>query len=245
MVYGIISDIHGNLEALQKVIGFLKGKIDKLIVIGDVVGYGPNPNECLELLYNENPEFTLGNHEEGILKGDLSNFSEDARISLEWTISNLSPENFEKIKRWPEKIEKGDILFLHASPSNPTKGYILSQSQAKRAFQALEKRLCFNGHTHFPICFRKKQKEEKVEVIPCDFSGSLKVKIEENYIYMINVGSVGQPRDGFPFACAGIYDDEKKIFELFRIEYPVEITKEKILEKGLPSSLAGRLLRGL
>ena len=104
MRYGIIADIHGNLESLQKVLDFLKGKIDKLVVIGDVIGYGPDPNECLKLLYQENSQFTLGNHEKGVLTGDLSHFNEDARISLEWTISNLSPEYLEKIK-------SGDISF--------------------------------------------------------------------------------------------------------------------------------------
>ena len=245
MRYGIIADIHSNLESLQKVLDFLKGKIDKLVVIGDVIGYGPDPNECLELLYQENPQFTLGNHEKGVLTGDLSHFNEDARISLEWTISNLSPEYLEKIKNWPEKMEEENFLFLHGSPRDPVKGYIFSSSQAKSSFLKLNKKICFNAHTHFPICFRKRQTDEKVETIPCDFSGRLRIEIEEDYLYIINVGSVGQPRDGFPLACAGIYDDEKKIFELFRIEYPAEITKEKIIERKLPSSIGARLLRGL
>jgi len=245
MIYGIIADIHANLEALEIILKFLEDKVSTIFVLGDTIGYGPNPNECLEIINNKNNcLFIRGNHEEAILKKDFSRFTKEATISLEWTGRILDQSWFEKIETWQEKVEKENIFFVHGSPSEPLFGYVVSAVDAKPEFSKMTNSVCFHAHTHFPYCFRKKKELEKVEILPPDFSGGMEIRIEENYLYLINVGSVGQPRDGLPFACAGIFDSEKKLFRLSRLTYPAEITKDKIFKAGLPSYLGARLLRG-
>ena len=245
MIYGIIADIHANLEALEIVFKFLEEKVSTIFVLGDMIGYGPNPNECLEIVNNKNNCFFIrGNHEEAILKKDFSGFTKEATISLMWTEKILDQSWLEKIETWQEKVDKEGVFFVHGSPSNPLFGYIVSSKHAESEFSKMINPVFFHAHTHFPYCFRKKKGPEKVEILPPDFSGGMEIRIEENYLYLINVGSVGQPRDGLPSACAGFFDSEKKLFKLIRLTYPAEITKDKIFKAGLPSYLGARLLRG-
>jgi len=244
MRYGIVSDIHGNLEALTKTLTFLEPRSACLIILGDVVGYGPDPVACLELLADRGAIFVRGNHEEGFLTGDLSRFSADAKTALVWTSQKLSPEWRKEITSWPASRELDEMLIFHGSPSDPLFGYIYSPVHAKNAFPFLESAVTFHGHTHFPVAYRQKGEHGKLEVVPPDFQGTMRVAMEEEYRYLINVGSVGQPRDGIPSACAGIYDTDAKLFTLHRIPYPAEETKIKIEKAGLPSSLAKRLIYG-
>ena len=239
----IISDIHSNLEAFKSAIKFYeKNKIDKLIICGDIIGYGPDPVECINLAENNSDIILKGNHEEGIIKNDFSRFKKYAKISLEWTINEIK-EKIEIIKRWKEKIEIDDLLFVHASITDPYYKYLFKTVDAEEEFEKLEKKVCFIGHTHIPVVFKKNTETEKIEKILPDFSGRIELDIEENFKYIINVGSVGFPRDGFPFLCVSIYDTERKNFKLYRIEYEIEITLRKILEKGLPSKICN-LLKG-
>lgn len=245
MRLGIIADIHANLEALQAVLSFLEGKTERLVVIGDVLGYGPNPKECLESLVRHPAVFVKGNHEAGVVSGELSRFHKEAGLALEWTRQRLDAAWLEKIDRWPEELVLAGGYFVHGSPDDRLFGYISTSRQAESAFSVLTNRLCFHGHTHFPAAFRKKVGSDTVETVPADFGGGLTVRIEPDYFYLIDAGSVGQPRDGLPSACAGVYDSEAALFQLTRLAYPAEITRDKIISTGLPSSLAGRLLRGL
>ncbi|MBN1445068.1 MAG: metallophosphoesterase family protein [Candidatus Omnitrophica bacterium] len=244
MRIGIISDIHGNLEAAKASLLFLGGKTDFITMTGDVVGYGPDPEECVELVMEKAGTVLKGNHEEGIITGNLSRFKETARIALEWTQSRLSSSCKSKLEGFPEKDVREDCLFVHASVSDPIFKYLLNSEDACEEFGVLDKKICFFGHTHMPGGFRKKA-DGAVEVIRTDFSGRLEIGIEDGFSYLINVGSVGQPRDGFPFACAAIYDTGKNIVNLHRIEYPLEITRKKIIERGLPSVLARRIVQGI
>ncbi|NLG12555.1 MAG: metallophosphoesterase family protein [Elusimicrobia bacterium] len=245
MKIGIISDAHGNLEALTTSILFLKDKTDFLAVLGDTVGYGPNPEECINVVVSEANLILKGNHEEGIITGNYRAFKEAARIALEWTEKILSDNALTSIKNFKEKDEMDDVLFVHASISSPLFKYILIGKDAKEEFALLDKSVCFFGHTHMPVGYRKNQEKEQIETIPSDFSGRLKIEISPGYKYLINVGSTGQPRDGFPFACVSVYDTEKRLFNLYRIEYPVETTRQKILDRGLPSILARRVYQGI
>jgi predicted phosphodiesterase len=245
MRIGIISDIHGNLEAAGAVIEFFKDKIDFLVSLGDVVGYGPDPEECLNLILKEANVILKGNHEEGIITGDISRFKNTAKVSLEWTKKNLSPATIEKLKKLPEKEVRGDTCFVHASISSPLFKYILRKEDAEEEFSLLTQKICFFGHTHIPGGFKKDIGLDRTETIYPDFSGKMKIEIQDGFKYLINVGSVGQPRDGLPFACASIYETDKKVFTLHRIEYPVEITRRKIIEGGLPSVLARRIIQGI
>jgi predicted phosphodiesterase len=244
MRIGIISDIHGNLEAAQSSFLFLGDKTDFIAVTGDVVGYGPDPEECVQLVMEKAGIVLRGNHEEGIITGDFSRFKETARIALEWTVSRISASCKSKLESFPEKDARENCLFVHASVSDPVFKYLLRIEDACTEFGILDKKICFFGHTHMPGGFRKKT-DGSAEVIRPDFSGRLEVDIEEGCSYLINVGSAGQPRDGFPFACAAIYDTEKNTVVLHRIEYPLEITRKKIIERGLPSVLARRIIQAI
>jgi len=243
MRIGIISDIHSNLEAFETaLIFFEKNKIDKLIICGDVIGYGPDPEKCIYMADKYGDVVLKGNHEEGIIKNSFSNFKNYARISLEWTINEIK-KDIEKIKKWEEKKEEEDLIFVHASISDLFYKYVVKLKDAEEEFEKSEFKICFLGHTHIPGGFKKNIETGKVEKILTDFSGRIDLKIEENFKYIINVGSVGFPRDGFPFVCACIYDTSEKYFKLDRIEYNLEKTFKKIIEKGLPSKI-GSFLKG-
>ncbi|MGC8976113.1 MAG: metallophosphoesterase family protein [Candidatus Ratteibacteria bacterium] len=241
MKIGIISDIHSNFESFKAVLKYFeKTKVDKLAIVGDVIGYGPEPEECIDFANSLTDMVIKGNHEEGILKNDFSRFKEFARISLEWTIKEIG-EKVEKIKKWEDKLEIDDIIFVHASLSDYFYKYILKVEDAKEEFERVEKKICFIGHTHIPGGFKKNLLNGKIEKIMTDFSGKMNFKIEDNFVYIINVGSVGFPRDGFPFSCVSVYDTDEKNFKLERIEYDIEKTLKKIIEKGLPSKICGFL----
>jgi len=245
MRIGIISDVHGNLEAATAAITFLKDKTDFLACLGDTVGYGPDPEECVNKIVEESNLLLKGNHEQGIITGDMTRFRETARISLEWTKSRLSSDALKKLERFPEREVMDNMFFVHASVSSPLFKYVLRKEDAAEEFRLLVQNICFSGHTHIPGGFRQDVNLGSVDVISPDFSGKMDMEIRGDFKYFINVGSVGQPRDGFPFACASIYDTEKKNFSLYRIEYPVETTRKKIIERGLPSVLARRIIQGI
>ncbi|MCM8768879.1 MAG: metallophosphatase family protein [Candidatus Omnitrophica bacterium] len=245
MKYGIIADIHSNLEALQAVLAYLnKNKVDRLVVTGDVIGYGANPIECLELLGQQNACIVRGNHEQGLLSGELSSFRPEAATALKWTSQQLSPEWLAMINAWPILYQEADFLACHGAPDEPLTGYVFSKSRARQAF-TVAFTLCFHGHTHFPGAYRQKETNSFLEIIPADFSGRMRVVLEPGWKYLINSGSAGQPRDGLPAACVGIYEPTRRLFSLERINYQAAIAREKIIRSGLPVSLGDRLLRGV
>ncbi|MCM8763876.1 MAG: metallophosphatase family protein [Candidatus Omnitrophica bacterium] len=246
MLYGIISDIHGNLEAAIAAKDFLhKNRVEKILVLGDVVGYGVNPEECIELFESLQATFIKGNHEEAIITGSYDVFAMDARISIEWTGKHLRQALKEKIAGWKTIIEMEDFILCHGGLIDPLNFYTNSRSKAKRMFDEFEFKICFIGHTHFPMAFSIAEGQELPIVISQEPGGRMRILMAEDKRHIINAGSVGQPRDGNPDACCGIYDTESRTFELHRISYPVEIAAKKILDAGLPSSLAARISRGL
>ena len=245
MKFSIISDIHSNYEGLTEILKYiLTEKTDYLFVCGDIIGYGPDPELCLEKIFSITDLIVKGNHEEGIITGNYSRFKKLATISLEWTEKKIT-NYIEKIKCLPVKITFGDITFVHACLSDPIYKYILSKKDAAREFELFSNKICFYGHTHIPSAYKKNLKTNNIETIIPDFNGKMCFKIEDDYKYLINVGSSGQPRDGLPMVCISIYDSENKTFKLSRLNYPVEITKNKILERGLPSSLGEKFLKGI
>jgi len=244
MKYGIISDVHANLEALREVLPIVRERTGRVVVLGDIVGYGPDPGECCKVVVSAGMQAVRGNHDEMVAGGDVSRLNETARLALDWTRERLAREWVEAIRSWPVRIED-EILFVHASPADPLFEYVNTRKDAQRAFASMKQDVCFIGHTHFPLCFRQEKNNGAIEMIPPSFSGTCRIQVEEGYRYLINAGSVGQPRDGIPAACAGIYDSTTRVFELFRVPYDAEVTSAKIRERGLPSSLGARLLRGL
>lgn len=238
MKLAIISDIHGNLEALQAVLDFLKGEgIDDVVCLGDLVGYGANPNECIDLVRKTTDQIIAGNHDWGAVGlTDTSFFNQVARAAIEWTAEILTEASKTFLARLPLTITKGDLLFVHGTPSSPEQwDYLFRSADALREFQGFTQQACCIGHSHTPLMFARNQKGMVFQV---NYSEQ---RIEDERRYIINVGSVGQPRDLDPAAAVGIYDMSRKIFFLQRIPYNIIAAQEKILKAGLPAMLAERI----
>lgn len=241
MRYLILSDIHANLAALEAVLTDAPA-FDEIWCLGDVIGYGPDPNECVERL-QDLPHFSLaGNHDWAALgKLDLDTFNTDARIANTWTQSELKPAAREYLEQLPPSTERGDFHLAHASPREPVWEYILDGKVAYANFAYFSTQFCLVGHTHTPAIFELDEEHERSEgLIPHTPStitlGSPRM--------IINPGSVGQPRDGDPRASYALLDTKKKRWEYRRVPYPVEITQERMRARGLPRRLVERLRSG-
>ncbi len=235
----ILADIHANLAALTAVLKDIevKGGVDEVWCLGDIVGYGPEPSECIKLLRNYKPVCVAGNHDLGAVgKLDLTFFNPAAAQTCSWTAEKLNPAALSYLELLPETVVKGDFLLVHGSPSSPIMEYVISNSIAERNFAFFEERYCLVGHTHAPLAF--KQEDGKITSIPLS-SGIGLVLGKPRMI--INPGAVGQPRDGDPRASYAIYDSEGKIFRVYRIPYDIRATQDKMMAAGLPVSLVTRL----
>lgn len=244
MRYGVLADIHGNLEALTAVLAVLSPDAERYVVLGDVVGYGANPNECVEAVSRLDALFVKGNHEAGVLSGDLALFKEDARLALEWTRSALTATNLACLEGWPETAELEGVALFHGAPWDPLFAYLRDPAHARKAFPLLKLQVGLHGHTHFPNAYRQQGETGKVEMVPADFNGKLEVKMAPGFRYLLNAGSIGQPRDGWPEACAALLDTSARTFAVRRVAYDAQAAAGKIRAAGLPSSLAARVLRG-
>lgn len=232
MRIAIISDIHANIEALEKAFEIIETKsIDEIVCLGDIIGYGANPNECLAFVREKTSYILLGNHDEAAI--DLSAteyFNPYARIAAEWTSRELTEEHQEFIKKLPYTLELNGSFFVHASPFQPQEWhYIISAADAFNNFPYFHSEVCFVGHSHVPGIF-------------CEDIWTQELVRGKKFI--INVGSVGQPRDGDPRLSFGILDTDTWKYENVRSPYPVQKAVEKIRKAGLPKVLADRLLEG-
>lgn len=241
MKVGIIADIHSNLEALEATLRKLeKAKPDRIICLGDVVGYGADPNLCCKLV-KENCEVVLiGNHDAAVVgTTSLDDFVEHAKDVCLWTREKISEENFEWLKSLPYTFEDEKYMFCHGAPYSPEDFiYVVDQISAFHSLKFIkskDKKACFVGHAHITYTFWLEGQIVYAEVAQY-------LKVSRNYI--VNVGSVGQPRDGDPKASWAILDTETDEYNLFRVEYNVDRASEKILEAGLPEILAQRLFWG-
>lgn len=238
---GIFSDIHGNLHALQSVLEKLKEEaVDAMICCGDVVGYGANPNECVEVLRELNIPTLAGNHDYAALGlVDITYFNDVARRAILWTREELKPENLDFLKELPLTIEQEDMLFVHASPNNPeTWNYIITMGQARTAFMHYTQSICFIGHSHTPFIVENNDGNLSVPDTP-------HTQCRNNCQYLVNVGSVGQPRDRNPDACYAIYDRAARTVEICRTGYDLPGAQRAILAANLPPDLAERLAHGV
>ncbi len=245
MRYLIISDIHSNLAAFEAVLKDAKGLYDKVWCLGDMVGYGPDPNECVELLLTLDHICLAGNHDWAVLdKLDIDDFHEDARITSLWNREQLNSQVFEYLDNLPVALIKEDVFTLvHASPRHPIWEYVMSPKIAKANFKHFNTPYCFVGHTHVPIVFKEDPEATTFcEVVTPKFNNGLIPLDKQRSI--INPGSVGQPRDDDPRAAYGILDVESNTFEYRRIAYPVEVTQEKMKEYKLPARIWQRLALG-
>ncbi len=239
--YLIISDIHANLTALEAVLADAP-EFDGIWCLGDLVGYGPNPNECVERIQDFDHISLAGNHDWAALgKLDLGSFNTDARDASIWTQTELSPAAREYLGALPTRVEQDDFFMAHASPREPIWEYILDANQAFSNFAYFSTPICLVGHTHIPIVFELDEQQRRCETMVPPFPEPLALGSRRT---IINPGSVGQPRDGNPRASYAILDSDAMTWEFHRVAYPVEITQERMRARGLPRRLIGRLEMG-
>lgn len=244
MKYAILGDIHSNLEALTAVLAkAAELKVDSYVCIGDVVGYNANPRECLEILRDLKPEAVVkGNHDDYVanLQLDLYDFNPQAAQAVKWTRSQINEEErlwLEDLPYTKDIIKPGGVRFqlVHGTLDNPRMwGYIFDRYSAETSLQYQSLPLCFCGHTHTPMLYVKSQQEVTA-------SSFTELRLMPNHKYLINVGSVGQPRDGDTRAAFVTYDTRDNTVVLHRIPYDIETCQQKILDADLPSRLAERL----
>ena len=239
MRYAIIADIHGNLEALQAVLNDAKEQgATHFACLGDVVGYNANPVECLEIVRELECSVVRGNHDHYVAHSDsLEGFHPLAANVVDWTRKQLTDEQRSYLSRLEFSQREETFTIVHSTLDAPGSwGYVFDKLEAEANFSYQVTSVCFYGHTHVPIAF------ELVEEIRQGLFK--KLKIMSGRKYLVNVGSVGQPRDGDPRAAYVIYDMIENQIELRRIPYDFTITQKKILQQGLPERLASRLAIG-
>lgn len=242
MGIAIISDVHSNLEALESVLKDIrKKKIERILFLGDAVGYGPNPNNCIDVLKKECEILLAGNHDRAAVgMTDIEYFNEFARAAIIWTAGILTEEHKNLLSRLPEsaRFYSGveDIFLVHSTPREPESWhYLLTLWDAEVNFNYFTERICFLGHSHVPFIIERK------------LSGEIMIyrdntALKSGLRYIVNAGSVGQPRDGDPRACYAIMDSDSIRF--VRIDYNIKKTQQKMVEAGLPKPLIDRLEYG-
>ena len=240
--YLIISDIHSNLEALDAVLAHAEQQgFDEIICLGDFVGYGADPDACVrKLSARSRTKAVLGNHDAAVIdQSQRELFNPVARAGILYSESNLSGESSDYLRALPMTLNSDfDFIAVHSSPYRPEAWvYVVEPLEAADAFHAMTKSLAFIGHTHFPAIHA-----DNGSVVP--FGTEDRVRVPGEGKIMVNVGSVGQPRDGDWRAAYVVYDVDSKRIQLHRVEYDVERAAAKILEAGLPPMLADRLRRG-
>jgi predicted phosphodiesterase len=237
----IISDIHANLTAFEAVLAHARGKWDVLWCLGDVVGYGPDPNECVALLREKEHLGLSGNHDWAVLgRLDIFSFNTDARAAISWTQSILEEENREYLVNLPSLVVEEPFTLAHASPRHPVWEYILDQNTAAANFSCFGTPYCLVGHTHSPIIFEQIGKDEALARLP---AYGQPLNLNDGRL-IINPGSVGQPRDSDPRAAYIILDTKKMTWEHFRVEYDIPAVQERMRKHGLPYRLVVRLEYG-
>jgi len=242
MKYAVISDIHGNLEALMAVLKDIKKRrADVIVCLGDIVGYYPDPCRCIELVTAHCTYCVAGNHDfAAVGMTNTNSFTYYALAAIEWTKERLTEYDKEFLSFLPMTFQFEDILFTHASPADPPKfSYVFPDNEDSifNAFKNMNCRINFIGHTHWPFMLVKEGEEIALS------QGST-IELNEESSYLINVGSVGQPRDYDNRSCYALYDTKKRTITLRRVKYNYKITQKKIRENNLPVFLAERLEKG-
>ncbi|MGH2407052.1 MAG: metallophosphoesterase family protein [Candidatus Limnocylindrales bacterium] len=240
MRIAVLSDIHGNLPALDAVLAVLR-PFDAIWQLGDVVGYGPQPDEVVDRLRAGKATGVRGNHDAAAI-GDLDTdaFNRDARTAVEWTAGRISEATRAWLRALPETTTAGDFTLAHGSPRDPTWEYLLTPAAARANMKTMATTHGFVGHTHVPLVFR--EDGGTVETLAPE-DGSI-IEIDDRRA-LLNPGSVGQPRDGDPRASAALFDTEAKTVAWRRVEYDIAATQERMRAAGLPRRLIERLERGL
>jgi len=242
MTYAVISDVHANLEALEVVLEDIASRRpDGVLCLGDFVGYGPDPVACVERLRPHLAGAVVGNHDRAALdRLDVSTFNPYARAALLWTRAQLNDGVRRFLDALPERLRRPAFLVVHGSPRDPVEEYLIDAPAARGSFEAAEFHLCLVGHTHVPGVFI--HDGGRVTAAPLLPDEPLPLRAACRYI--VNVGSVGQPRDGDNRAAYLWLDEAAGVATLVRLPYPIAKTQEKMLAAGLPPVLAERLAYG-
>ena len=244
MKYALMADIHANLAAFTAVLEDIdhRGGVDELWCLGDIVGYGPDPCQCIELLRQRKHICVVGNHDlAAIGKLPLTDFNPDAAVACRWTTQQLSAGDVEYLGSLPQIIERDDFTLVHGSPREPVWEYLVSTGSARESFGYFKTRFCLVGHSHIPLIFRQSEDGS------CSFAplttGIGQVLGKSRMI--INPGGVGQPRDGDPRASYAIYDSDSSVVRLYRVPYDIESTQVRMTQHNLPMRLVVRLEHGV
>jgi diadenosine tetraphosphatase ApaH/serine/threonine PP2A family protein phosphatase len=238
--YAVLSDLHSNVEALTAVLGAVDDlAIDGVLCLGDLVGYGADPNEVIDLIRARTTSVVRGNHDHAAVEpGHEAYFNPWGKAAIRWTRGRLTKDNRRYLCDLPMALSVAGVRLVHACPSEPeTWRYVMDADDAAIEFDTFDETVCFIGHSHVPLCAVSAAGRVSMlldEGIP----------IEDGKQYLINVGSVGQPRDGDPRASFGVLDLDQGAFRLHRVQYDAGAAREKILAAGLPRFLGDRLLRG-
>lgn len=242
MRYAILGDIHGNLAAFETVLEDVRahGGFDEVWCLGDIVGYGPDPHQCIELLRGLRHICVAGNHDwAAIGKIDTSDFNPVAAQACHWTAKQLTAEEIEYLQSLPLTLTRDDFTLAHGSPREPIWEYLLSLELAKENLKHFTTRYCLVGHSHVPLVFEQADNT----VIYRPLTDGMKIQLGTSRL-IINPGGVGQPRDGDPRAAYAIYDSDARTIHHYRVEYDIAATQKKMAEQGLPLSLILRLSHG-
>jgi len=243
MRYAILADIHANLTAFQAILTHAAqvGGFDAVWCLGDVVGYGPDPHECLELLRRHRHLCVAGNHDlAAVGKIDTSDFNRDAAQANRWTAGQLTREDVEYLSRLPLTFREHDVTLVHGSPRQPIWEYILSPRDALDNFPLFDTPYCLVGHSHAPVVFERLGDNRCVAHLLADGE---RIPLGAERL-IINPGGVGQPRDGDPRAAYAIYDADSRGVYHYRIEYDIQGTQQRMKKQGLAPRLVARLAEG-
>jgi diadenosine tetraphosphatase ApaH/serine/threonine PP2A family protein phosphatase len=240
MKFGIFSDIHGNLEGLERSLSAMSREgVSRYWCLGDIVGYGANPNECVDRVRETADAVVLGNHDAACVGlEDVADFNPFAREAVRWTAAQLTENNKNWLRKLPLTRSRGEALLVHGSPFDPGGWhYVTAVGEVVRAFAATPARLIFMGHSHQPVILATQAKE-------CRIFGDTQINLAKGSRYLVNAGSTGQPRDGDPRAGFVIYDNRAQTMTVARVAYDLARAQRKIRAAGLPDILASRLETG-
>ncbi|MGB8707900.1 MAG: metallophosphoesterase family protein [Dehalococcoidia bacterium] len=242
MRYAILADIHSNLAAFEAVLSDADGRggFDKIWCLGDVVGYGPDPNECIKRLRQFEHVCVAGNHDwAAIGKMDTAEFNPVAAVAAHWTAQQLTAEEKDYLENLPLILREDCFTLAHGSPRDPIWEYLLSTEAAQDNFTCFETPYCLVGHSHVPLIFELVSNKAVYRMFP----EGTNLKLGKKRI-IINPGGVGQPRDGDPRASYALYDTEARAIRHYRVEYDIPATQKKMEKRGLPKPLILRLSVG-
>jgi diadenosine tetraphosphatase ApaH/serine/threonine PP2A family protein phosphatase len=238
--YAVLSDIHGNLEALRAVLADAAEQTDDVLCLGDVVGYGADPGPCVDLIGAQARSVVAGNHEHAVIgRMDLGWFNRYARAAAEWTREQLDGDSTAYLGTLPLTATVDDATLVHASPRQPHEwDYLVTEDDGLAAFAAFETRLCFVGHSHVPAMWSLGSSG------PDYTHGDVSITLDAGRRYIVNVGSVGQPRDRDVRAAYAVWDVDARRIVVRRVPYDIAAARAKIEDAGLPRFLADRLAAG-